>query len=287
MWSGGVVAWWGLDLGAVVAFEPIGESVEAGEEDAFGNISLIEFVADFPFEFGGDDDAACDFGVLVEPLVEGEGGVGGDGEKGVLVDDAVVDGRRLEEEDEVVIGTPGHIGEAGDDLAEEVDGVDIGAFAVEGIPEDIGKNFVGLPVIGGPDDAVEVELLDVGGGEMQGDEGGIGPIEEAGGEAVVLSDGHPMPEGFPLHDPTMGIFPEVAKEVFLKAGEVTPESGKGGFKGVGGVGKPAVGAVGAVPGDVGVPGIGKEGILEVVPGGYPGFLHVGGGWWEGGNVLRY
>ena len=106
-------------------------------------------------------------------------------------------------------------------------------------------------------------------------------------QAVVLSDGHPMPEGFPLHDPTMGIFPEVAKEVFLKAGEVTPESGKGGFKGVGGVGKPAVGAVGAVPGDVGVPGIGKEGILEVVPGGYPGFLHVGGGWWEGGNVLRY
>src|SRR5690242_15845083 len=39
-----------------VALQPLREAVEAGEEDALGDVGLIEFVAHFPLQRGRDDD---------------------------------------------------------------------------------------------------------------------------------------------------------------------------------------------------------------------------------------
>jgi hypothetical protein len=85
-----------------VAREPAREAVEAGEEDAFGHVRLVELVAHFRLEPGGDDDLAPEVGVLGEPGVEREVGPRGERAQGVLVDDPFVERRRLDEQDEVV-----------------------------------------------------------------------------------------------------------------------------------------------------------------------------------------
>src|SRR2546423_3683368 len=55
-----------------VAFQPLREPVEAGEEHAFGDVGLIEFVAYFPFQFRRNDDAAIHRFAPLQKFFEGQ-----------------------------------------------------------------------------------------------------------------------------------------------------------------------------------------------------------------------
>jgi len=46
-----------------MALQPATQAVEAGEEDALGDVGLVELVADLPLQFGGDDVADVEIGV--------------------------------------------------------------------------------------------------------------------------------------------------------------------------------------------------------------------------------
>src|SRR5581483_5458304 len=85
-----------------VATQPDGEAVETGEEDALGDVRLVELVANFPLQLRGQDDAPGEPRVALEPLVHARLGRRHQREERVLVDDALVEGGRLEEDDEVV-----------------------------------------------------------------------------------------------------------------------------------------------------------------------------------------
>ena len=47
--------------------EPAAEAVESGKQHAFGDVGLIELVADFPFKPSWNDDTAEQVGVSREP----------------------------------------------------------------------------------------------------------------------------------------------------------------------------------------------------------------------------
>src|SRR4051812_21352717 len=89
--------------GSVLSLEPAAESVQAGEEDALGDIGLVELVADLPLQLAGNDDPPGQTGVVAQPGVQGGGGAGHHGEEGELVDDALIERGRLEEGDEGLI----------------------------------------------------------------------------------------------------------------------------------------------------------------------------------------
>ena len=57
-----------------------------------------------------------------------------------------------------------------------------------------GEQLMGLEIIHRPDGAAGIDLVDIGGGEMQSDKRGIGPVEQAGRQTVMLGDGQPMPD---------------------------------------------------------------------------------------------
>src|SRR5947209_4357590 len=69
-------------LGGVLPLEPAAEAIEAGEQDALGDVGLVELVADFPFQCPPQNDTPAQVGVLPEPRIEGGGGAGHQGEKG-------------------------------------------------------------------------------------------------------------------------------------------------------------------------------------------------------------
>src|SRR5690606_1178722 len=74
------------------------QTVQTGEEHPFGDVRLVEPVAKFPFQLSRNDDFAPQVGVSGEPLAQIGRRVGHDRKQGELVDDAVVDGGRLEKQ---------------------------------------------------------------------------------------------------------------------------------------------------------------------------------------------
>src|SRR5690349_15165400 len=85
-----------------VSLQPLRQTVQSGEKHALGNVGLIELVADLPLERSGDDDAAMHGLAPVEQLLEREFRARRQGEERELIDNAFVERRRLEEDDEVV-----------------------------------------------------------------------------------------------------------------------------------------------------------------------------------------
>ena len=247
-------------IGAVVALEPAAEAIDAGVDDALGDVGHVELVANFPFEAGGKDDAAGEAGSLpLEPLVDLHDGVGNEGEEGGLVDDAGVERGGLKEGDAVVTfaGDVGvELGEGGGVVVEHLGGEEEGAFFVEDAFEAVGEVVAAGNEINGEDHAVNTEVVEVFGGEVEGDVGRVGPVEEAGGEAVVLGDGEPVPGGVAGDLAGDGVFAEVAEEGIFEGGEASTEAEEAGAGREGVVGDAAEGeggakaAVGLVPGTV-------------------------------------
>ena len=57
-----------------------------------------------------------------------------------------------------------------------------------------GQSPVGLDEIDAPDDSVLIELGGILRGEVERDERGIRPVEEAGGKSAMLPDCEPVPD---------------------------------------------------------------------------------------------
>lgn len=158
----------------ILTFEEAADAFEPGEEDAFGDVGLVELVADFPFEFGGDDDFLPEVGMLGEPVVKFHADIGIDGEEGILVHDTFVHGRGFEEEGEGLHGVK--FADGGDGVFDHIDSEHVGSFGIEHVEEFIGEELMDFAEVDAPDGAIFVIELDVGGGEVHGDERGVGPI---------------------------------------------------------------------------------------------------------------
>ena len=133
-----------------------------------------------------------------------------------------------------------------------------------------------LDVVDRPDHAVRVEFVDIGGGEMHGDERGIGPVEHPRRQAVVLRNREPVPEGIALHDAAVGVFLEIPQQVPLKIGKLPAQPDQGRFKAVAGVRKPPEGEARPETPQILVPRVGKEFALQLLPrADYQGFHATG------------
>ena len=103
---------WNAVAWGVLATKPGRQPVEAGEEHALGDVCLIEFVANLPFDLGRDDDFANQAGMLSQPIVERHARAGHQREQRKLIDDPGVERRWLEERREVVPLTIGQLSQA-------------------------------------------------------------------------------------------------------------------------------------------------------------------------------
>src|SRR5262249_21758191 len=63
-------------LRRVLPFEPATQPVEPREQDALGDVGLVELIADFPLQGVREDDAPTELRVLSKPLVESGGRAG-------------------------------------------------------------------------------------------------------------------------------------------------------------------------------------------------------------------
>ena len=82
--------------------KPRAQSVQAGEQDPLGDITLIELVPALPLYACRYDDSPEEVRVCCEPIVDFSLWVGHDGEQRKLIHDAVVDGGRFKEEEKFI-----------------------------------------------------------------------------------------------------------------------------------------------------------------------------------------
>ena len=64
--------------GGILALEPRCQTIQPREQDPLGNVGLVQLVADFPFEFPGDDDPPVQLRMIRQPSVQLRGGPGHD-----------------------------------------------------------------------------------------------------------------------------------------------------------------------------------------------------------------
>jgi len=76
--------------GTVMPSEPSAQAVQTGKKHPFGDIGLVQLVADLPFEFRRDDDFSGDFGALYEPVVQDRLRVGHNRKERILVYNPIV-----------------------------------------------------------------------------------------------------------------------------------------------------------------------------------------------------
>lgn len=198
-----------------------------------------------------------------KPIIELSGRAGNQAEQGELVDDAIVEAGGFEEEGERLWGEAIEFREGVCGPAEHFRGENIGLLAVENVAESFGEELVGLGVIDTPDDGVSVILLKIGGGEMHGHQGGEGPVEQAGGQAMVLGQGEPIPDGIAGDGIAVSVLAEVTQQVSFG---VAGKAGKGGTQIGRGLGDASIGEVGAESGEGFLPSAGVELFVQVAPG---------------------
>ena len=85
--------------------------------------------------------------------------------------------------------------------------------------------------------------LEVFGGEVQGHVGREGPVEQAGGQAVVLGERQPVPDRVAVNGSRVGVLAEVAQQMVFLPGVVAPEAHEAGCERVAGRGAASVGHV--------------------------------------------
>ena len=55
-----------------MAREPATEAIKPWEKHPLCDVGLVELVADFPLYLSGNDDPACDIGVMGQVIIEGD-----------------------------------------------------------------------------------------------------------------------------------------------------------------------------------------------------------------------
>ncbi len=223
------------------------------------------------FSSRGDDDTLGDVGLLLDPVVEARLGAGDHREERVLVDDARVERRRLDEEDEVVAVLL-EVAEGRRELVEQLGREEIRALPVERRAQLARQLLVRPDVVDAPHDSVPVVLLAVVGREVQGDVRRVRPVEEARRQAVMLAQREPVPRRVVGHRVLHRVLPEGAHQLALELGvaaephEPAPQVG-------GGVGGAAIREARAEEPELVVPRIGEQELLQLEPRSGTSFLH--------------
>jgi len=153
--------------------------------------------------------------VLVEPRLEIRVGARHQGEQRELDDDALVERGGLEEGDELPGGEAVEAGEGGACPREHLGREHVRPLVAQDLLQALRQQLVRRHVVDLPDHPVEVVLLGVLGGEVQGDVRREGPVEQARGKAVVLRDGQPVPDRVAGRRLALRVLPEVAQQVAL------------------------------------------------------------------------
>src|SRR4051794_2066914 len=247
----------------VVALQPARQAVEAGEEDALGDIREVELVAHLPLQLSGDDDAVPQLGVRREPRVERDVGLRQEREQGVLVHDPRVERRRLDEERELSELLERF--DASDLVLQQLGREDVGAFALEQRPETLRQELVHPGEIDAPDGAVPVEARRMCGCEVQRDVRRERPVEHSRRQAVVLPERQPVPDGVDRNGVARGVLAERAQDVPLELTRVAAEPRDARAQVFLRVTAPAKRVARAMPPETLVPGLSEQTLLQLDP----------------------
>ena len=131
-----------------------------------------------------------------------------------LIDDALVERRRLEKDHEVIaqrvecVDCRGH-------TVEHLGGEDVCVVAFEDFAERGRQQLVRLLIIDAPDRAVMIELPKVFRGEMQRHVRRIAPVEQPRRKAVMLGEREPVPHPVAVDRALHGVFAEAGEEMLL------------------------------------------------------------------------
>src|SRR5688572_33423729 len=82
--------------GLVIPLERAAQAIKSWEQRAFGDVGLIQLVADFPLQLSRNDDASYEVRMRLQPFVHRRGRRRHQREERGLVQDARVERRRLE-----------------------------------------------------------------------------------------------------------------------------------------------------------------------------------------------
>jgi hypothetical protein len=110
-------------------------------------------------------------------------------------------------------------------------------------------------------------------GEVQGDEGREGPVEQARGQAVVLGQGEPVPDRVVRDGVAESVLAEVAQQVTFEVGVIVAQAHEAGEQLFRGRLQAAEGEVGTEAAEGRLPGVGVEDREQLVPGGDANFVH--------------
>ncbi len=175
--------------------------------------------------------------MLLQPGVQGGGGIGQKREKGELVDDALIERGRLEEDRKRLGSEAIEFAEAVGRFLEHVRGEYVRALRAENGGEAFGQELFALDEIRAPNDAVRREVGEVRRDEVESDVGGERPIEQASRQSVMLGQREPVRHRIAGHDPSRGVFAEIAQQVSHQFGVVTAQAHEAGAQlALGGIG---------------------------------------------------
>jgi hypothetical protein len=188
-----------------MATEPYTQAVQPGEENPFGNVTLVQLVSVFPLDICGDDDAAKKIRMSDKPTVYLPFRVRHNRKEGKLVYNPVIDRWRLEEEEELTFGAkavklvqpPDYFMEAwivdqagavpaGPETREQLNGKGLSAFCSKQVPQFFWKILMSPLKVDNPDHTIDVELLMVCRCKVKCHERGVRPVQKTCGHSVVL-----------------------------------------------------------------------------------------------------
>lgn len=211
-----------------MACKPLAKAVQTGKEDAFVYICLIELVANLLAESGRDHHAEGKLRVSLQIVLHPGAGVAQDAKEGILVEDALIDGGRLEEQEQgLTIAKLLKVVEGWDHFFEEIGGPDVAAFAFESLLKLLGEAAMGSGEVDGHDGAILTRMVSDG-GEVEGNERRVTPVDEARRKAMVLGEGEPIPNapfGWTVNALDC-VLTEVSKKVALDGGSLSAEPGE-------------------------------------------------------------
>ena len=178
--------------------QPVGETVEAGIDNAFCDVLVIQHIPDPPTELFFDDKTAGQICAPVQKSRDIDHLVRNHGEEGVLVDDPGIQRGRLDNNHAIVLHVFIILLETVADFPDHVDGEDRRIIFADACPVFLREHSVQFMNIDAPDHSImSVHHLQIilRCREMEGNDGRKGPVQEPGGQSVMLSQDHLIPDG--------------------------------------------------------------------------------------------
>ena len=218
------------------------------------------------FSSRGHDELADEVVVLLAPLVERRLGRRHEREERVLVDDPVVERRRLEEEDEVlVLGEVVELSAVLGGAVEHLGREDVRALVAEHLPQRLRQQLVRANVVDRPHDAVLVVAKQRRRREVQRDVRRERPVEQTRRQTVVLREREPVPRRVVRHVALPRVLAEAADQGRLERPWVGAEPLEARLETLGRKGAPAIREVGAVPPEALLPRVLEQPLVELRP----------------------